>query len=139
VEESPSVACLGCATRVIPPDRKAQWSAAMAAMVIDSGPVTATPASRISPERPRSTTITTCIHRGESIETFACGCSGSGRRDIFACAVAGKCCLEGKHVERAVEYLRKGGHGKEDRKVRGCDACPDALPLVKLSDLLSLG
>lgn len=89
------------------------------------------PARHVSQKPPPNPNVD-CAHRGEIIGSFSCGCAGGGQRHIYACPVAGKCCLQAEHVERAVVKLRQSGLEKAERKVRACEGCPEATVVVQL-------
>ena len=68
-----------------------------------------------------------CVHRGESIGEFPCGCNAGGTVEIYACPVKGKCIAEARFIERAVEHMRKEHPGdREARRVAACDNCPQS-------------
>lgn len=120
----PTLACLGTAQRLIPLELMPKWSE-VATALYRRIPIANGQAQSVSPLE--------CIHRGEVIDRYKCGCAGNQTRYIYACPVAGKCIYESAYVERAVEHLRKEGSDRSGRKVRACDACKDRTPLVQLT------
>lgn len=132
-EEKPPLECLVTAARAVPRARKLEWSRFVHALHW-RGSTTAT-ASRLrsAGRSPARKPAPTCLHRGEKLQQFPCGCLAGGRRQLYACGVGGKCCLEETDVERAVEFLRREFPAdRTERQVRACQNCPQKTLFVPL-------